>query len=67
MTKKLIDIHEDNEKLQDSITMLSAKNETLHLKKSHTEEKLQHTEEKLDKLITDLAEIKTAYNPRNVK
>ena len=47
--------------------MLSAKNEALHLKKYHTEEKLQHTEEKLDKLRTDLAEIKTAYNPRNVK
>ena len=67
MTKKLIDMYEDNEKLQDSITMLSAKNETLNLKKSHTKEKLQHTEEKLDKLRTDLAEITTAYNPRNVK
>ena len=67
ITKKLIDMHEDNEKLQDNITMLSAKYEALHLKRYHTEEKLQHTEEKLDKLRTDLAEIKTAYNPRNVK
>ena len=40
MNKKLIDMHEDNEKLQDSITMLSAKNEALYLKKYHTEEKL---------------------------
>ena len=31
MTKKLIDMHEDNEKLQDSITMLSAKNEDFAL------------------------------------
>ena len=60
-------LSEENKSLGENVTTLSAQNETLHYSISKAESSKELAEKKLSEVKSDLATVKTMFNPRNVK
>ena len=67
MKDEIADISKRTSELETTITNLSAENENLQQTTTKAKHEKKQAEERLKEIKSDMTQLKTVYNPRNVK
>ena len=67
MSERVEELNEENKTLEENVTILSAQNETLQDSITKAKSGKELAEKKLSELKSNLATMKTTFNPKNVK